>query len=99
MNLLRHFVLWINVPIEEVDRQKIGEYTDHLLYKRLRPKTINCHLACIRVFYDYLYHEEGIRVTNPVKTGSALRMPKPLPSHLTDEQVAYVIEQVKQSLS
>jgi len=92
MNLLRHFVLWINVPIEEVDRQKIGEYTDHLLYKRLRPKTINCHLACIRVFYDYLYHEEGIRVTNPVKTGSALRMPKPLPSHLTDEQVVELFD-------
>ena len=87
MNLLRHFVLWINVPIEQVDRQKIGEYTDHLLHKRLKPKTINCHLACIRVFYDYLYHEEGIRVINPVKTGSALRMPKPLPAHLTDEQV------------
>ena len=85
--MLRHFVLWINVPIEQVDRQKIGEYTDHLLHKRLKPKTINCHLACIRVFYDYLYHEEGIRVINPVKTGSALRMPKPLPAHLTDEQV------------
>lgn len=75
------------MPVEKVDRRKIEDYTDHLLYKRLKPKTINCHLACIRVFYDYLYHEEGIRVTNPVKKGSALRMPKPLPSHLKDEQV------------
>ena len=60
MNILRHFVLWVNVHIEEVDRQKVAEYTDHLLYRRLKPKTVNCHLACIRVFYDYLYHEEGI---------------------------------------
>ena len=32
MNILRHFVLWVNVPIEDVDRQKVAEYTDHLLY-------------------------------------------------------------------
>ena len=60
MNILKHFVVWVNVPIEDVDHQKVAEYTDHLLYKRLKPKTINCHLACIRVFYDYLHHEEGI---------------------------------------
>ena len=87
MNILRHFVLWVNVPIEQADYWKIGEYTDHLMQKRLKPKTINCHLACIRVFYDYLYHEEGMKVSNPVKKGSALRMPKPLPKHLRDEEV------------
>ena len=75
------------MPIEKVDHWKVGEYTDCLLAKRLKPKTINCHLACIRVFYDYLYHEEAIKVANPVKRGSALRMPKPLPQHLRDEEV------------
>lgn len=62
MNILRHFVLWVDVPIEKVEHWKVAEYTDCLLTKRLKPKTINCHLACIRVFYDYLYHEEGIKV-------------------------------------
>ena len=85
----------MNVPIEEVDRHKVAEYTDHLLYRRLKPKTINCHLACIRVFYDYLYHEEGIRVPNPIKTGSALRMPKPLPKHLRDEEVDVLFEVIQ----
>ena len=92
MNILKHFVLWINVPIETADRWKVAEYTDHLLYKRLKPKTINCHLACIRVFYDYLHHEEGIKVINPVKRGSALRMPKPLPKHLRDEEVMVLFD-------
>ena len=92
MNILKHFVLWINVPIETADRWKVAEYTDHLLYKRLKPKTINCHLACIRVFYDYLHHEEGIKVINPVKRGSALRMPKPLPKHLRDEEVIVLFD-------
>jgi site-specific recombinase XerD len=92
MNILKHFVLWINVPIEAVEHWKVAEYTDHLLQKRLKAKTINCHLACIRVFYDYLHHEEGINVSNPVKRGSALRMPKPLPRHLRDEEVMVLFD-------
>jgi site-specific recombinase XerD len=87
LNILKHFVIWVNVPIEEADYRILAEYTDYLLRKRLKPKTINCHLACIRVFYDYLYHEEGIRVRNPVKRGSSLRMPRPLPKHLRDDEV------------
>lgn len=94
MNILRHFVLWVDVPIEEVGHWKVAEYTDWLLSKRLKPKTINCHLACIRVFYDYLYHEEGIKVANPVKRGSALRMPKPLPQHLKDEEVVVLFNAI-----
>ena len=94
MNILRHFALWADVPIEKVDHWKVAEYTDWLLAKRLKPKTINCHLACIRVFYDYLYHEEGIKVANPVKRGSALRMPKPLPQHLRDEEVVVLFNAI-----
>lgn len=92
MNILKHFVLWVDVPIEAVDQRKVGEYTDELLSKRLKPKTINCHLACIRVFYHYLYHEEGMKIPNPVKRGSALRMPKPLPRHLRDEEVSLLLD-------
>ena len=40
MNILRHFVFWVYVPIEEVDHYMITEYIDHLLGKRLKPKTI-----------------------------------------------------------
>ena len=95
LNILKHFVLWVNVPIEAVDYHKVAEYTDHLLSNRLRPKTINCHLACIRTFYDYLHHEEEIKITNPVKKGSALRMPKPLPKHLRDEQVMVLFSAIR----
>ena len=95
MNIIRQYVLWIDVQIEMVDHNKIGEYTDHLLYRRLKPKTINCHLACIRVFYDYMHHEEGIDVKNPFKRGSALRMPSPLPKHLRDEEVVLLFDSIK----
>jgi len=85
--LLKHFVLWVNVPIEDVNHRKVSEYTDYLIWKGLRPKTINCHLACIRAFYAYLYYEEDIKIPNPVRKGPALKVPKPLPKHLRDEQV------------
>jgi site-specific recombinase XerD len=95
MNILKHFVIWINVPLEQVDHSKAAEYTEYLLHKRLKPKTINCHLACIRVFYEYLYHEEALKVRNPIKKGSALRMSKPLPKHLRDDQVFSLFNAIK----
>ena len=48
-------------PIEKVSHQKVREYIDYLLEKRHKARTINLHLARIRVFYDYLYNEEEIK--------------------------------------
>jgi len=80
-------VLWIDVPIEQVTYNKINAYIDYLLDKRLSPKTINCHLGSIRRFYDYLRKQEDIALTNPVKRGTLLRLSRPLPKHLKDEDV------------
>ncbi len=88
MNRLKHFVLWLDVPVEEVTHKKILAYMDYLLDKRLAPKTINCHLDSIRGFYDHLRYEEEIRLVNPVKRGYVMRLSKPLPRHLRDEEVA-----------
>jgi site-specific recombinase XerD len=87
LNTLRHFVLWIDVPIEQVTCGKINAYIDYLLDKRLEPKTINCHLGSIRGFYDYLRKHEDVAVTNPVKRGCLLRLSRPLPKHLKDEDI------------
>jgi len=82
----------VDVPIEEVTKKKVVAYVDSLLHRRLSPKTINCHLISIRVFYDYLHDEEGIELTNPVKRGSLLRLPRPLPRHLKDHEVVRLFE-------
>jgi site-specific recombinase XerD len=87
MNTLKHFVVWLDVPIEEVNHKKLLEYMDYLLDRGLRPKTINCHLDSIRGFYNYLCDEEGVKITNPVKRGYVLRLSRPLPRHLRDEEV------------
>ena len=69
MGSLRHFVLWLDVSVEEVTNKKILEYIDVLSGKGLQPKTINCYLDGIRGFYVYLRDEEGIVIPNPVKRG------------------------------
>jgi site-specific recombinase XerD len=86
LNILDQFVRWLTVPLPEVTRKEIGAYVDHLLRKRRTPKTITCHLQTIRLFFDHLINEESRSMLNPV-TQISLRLPKPLPRHLKDDQV------------
>jgi site-specific recombinase XerD len=95
MNTLRHFVLWLDEPIEEVTHKKMAQYIDSLQRKGLKPKTINSHLDSIRGFYHHLEDEEGVAISNPVKRGYALRLPRPLPRHLRDEQVPHLFSEIK----
>jgi site-specific recombinase XerD len=92
MNTLRHFVLWLDVPIEQVTHKKLLGFIDHLLSQRLTAKTINCYLDSIRGFYDYLINEEDVMITNPVKRGYSLRLSRPLPRYLRDEQVSRLFD-------
>jgi site-specific recombinase XerD len=95
MNMLKHFVVWLDVPLEEATCGKVLSYIDWLLSRRLSPKTINCHLACISGFYQYLHYEQDIEVKNPVKSGYSLRMPKPLPRYVKDEHLKELFELIK----
>jgi site-specific recombinase XerD len=95
MNILQQFVRWVDVPVEQTGRAKITDYIECLLSKQLTAKTINCHLGCIRGFYDYLYQEEGIAIANPVRKGYRLRVPRPLPRFLKDEEVLNLFSVIK----
>ena len=95
MSTVRQFVIWLDVPIEAVSHRKLGGFIDHLQRRRLKPKSINCYLDSIRGFYDYLIYEEQVEMLNPVKPGDTLRMSKPLPRFLQDEQVRVLFAQIK----
>ena len=95
MSTLKHFVLWVNVPIEQVSHKKLLSYIDHLRYRRLSAKTINCHLDSIRGFYNYLIEEEQVAIINPVKKGYSLRLSQPLPRYLREEEVDRFFEVIK----
>jgi len=95
LNILKQFVIWLDVPLEQTTDKKIDAYIDHLHAKRMQPASINCYLAIIRVFYAYLKFEEEIKLTNPVKTGKRLRVPKPLPRALREDQIDRFFEVIK----
>ena len=95
INTLKHYVVWLSVPIETATGREILEYIDYLLDRQLSPKTIKCHLNSIRRFYDYLRHEEGVYMQNPVKSGYALRLPQPLPRYVKEEDLKRFLSVIK----
>jgi len=95
MNSLKNFAIWADLPIEDVTNHDILAYIDYLLDKRLRPKTINNNLDSIRGFYNYLQNEEKAVNSNPVKKGYCLRLGRPLPKHLRDEQAQEIFKFIK----
>ena len=87
LHILTHFIAWLTVPLSDVTRKEIGAYVDSLQRRHLAPKTITYYLQTVRLFFDYLIDEEGMAMANPVATIS-IRLPKPLPRHLKDGEVA-----------
>lgn len=86
MNIIKHFVIWVDIPVEGVTHTTVSRYIDYLMKKRVAPKTVNCHLDGIRQFYHYLKEEEDLAVTNPTRKKHMQKMSRPLPRHLRDEQ-------------
>ncbi len=50
----------------------------------MAPRTINCHISSIRLFYNYLKDKDGISIENPVVTSLMLREFHPLPRYIND---------------
>lgn len=94
MNSLKQFIVWVDVPIEQVSARKVLSYIDHLLDRGLSAKTINCHLDSIRGYYHYLIDEEQVQITHPVKTGYALRLAHPLPRYVRHEDLAKLFKRI-----
>jgi len=95
LNILGRFNIWLQIPLEQATTKKTDAYMDHLLRDRKKPKTINCHFSCIHAFYDYLIEDEKMPLTNPVRKNYRLRLPRPLPKHLRDEQVTVLFSEIK----
>ena len=94
LNILWRFNAWLQIPLEQATSKETDVYMDHLLRDRKKPKTINCHLGCIHAFYDYLIEDERMTLTNPVRKNYRLRIPRPLPKHLRDEQVTALFSEI-----
>jgi site-specific recombinase XerD len=86
LNILDQFTTWLAVPLYETTRHEIDNFVDHLMGRKLSPKTITCHLQTIRLFFAYLIDDEGFPVANPI-TKVSIRLPKPLPRHVQYNQI------------
>ena len=95
LNIIKQYVIWLDVPLEQATVEKVDAYIDYLHRKRLHPASINLYLVIIRVFYDYLRYEERVDLTNPVKRNRRLRVPKPLPRSLRDQEVEKLFGVIK----
>jgi len=95
LNIIKQYVIWLDVPLEQATVEKVDAYIDYLHRKRLHPASINLYLVIIRVFYDYLRYEERVDLTNPVKHNRRLRVPKPLPRSLRDQEVEKLFGVIK----
>jgi site-specific recombinase XerD len=95
LSILREFVIWMDVPIEQLTSQKMEQYIDYLHGKRMQPASINMYVASIRAFYRFLRHERGIKLPNPFKPGYRLRVPRPLPRYLQDAQIDRLFHVIK----
>ncbi len=87
LNIIKQYVIWLDVALEAATPEKVDMYIDYLLRKRMNPASINLYLAIIRVFYDYLKYEENVDLINPVNRARRLRVPRPLPRSLRDKEV------------
>lgn len=95
LNIIKQYVIWLDVPLEQATSGKIDVYIDHLHKKRMNPASINLYLVIIRVFYNYLRYDERVDLINPVKRNHRLRVPKPLPRSLRDQEVERLFGVIK----
>jgi site-specific recombinase XerD len=94
MHILGQFCAWMPGPLPQATSKETDAYMDHLLRRRKTPKTINCHFGCIHTFYEYLIEDEAMPLANPVRKKYRLRLPRPLPRHLRDEQIAVLFKEM-----
>jgi site-specific recombinase XerD len=93
--VLSNFSAWINSPLEQVTQRELFEYIDHLWERKLKPRTINSYLNGIRGFYNYLDQVEEKEVENPAKKDYSLRLPKPLPRYLKNEEITVLFKEIQ----
>lgn len=84
---MKHYLVWLPVPVEVATKTHVRMYLDMLLEIRLEAKTINERLVAIRSFYHYLANEEERVIADPVSQGMSLRLPKPLPRGLREREL------------
>src|SRR3989442_9504968 len=87
----RSFLDLRKTPFESVDHVFIRDFLGHLYERKLQKTSIARKLACLRTFFKFLVRDGRLR-SNPAELVSSPRLPKRLPSYLTEREAAAVVE-------
>src|SRR5215831_20954810 len=79
------------VGLREIDHVVIRDFLGHLYELGLQKSSVARKLACIRTFFKFLVRDGRLK-TNPAELISAPRLPKKLPSYLTEREAVTVVE-------
>jgi tyrosine recombinase XerC len=77
--------------LKEVDRHTLRDYLSHLMEEGIVKASIARKLSAIRSFYRYLVREKIVPV-NPTASTSSPKLDKRLPSFLTPEEMARLLQ-------
>jgi integrase/recombinase XerC len=76
---------------ESIDHIAIRDFLGHLYERKLQKSSIARKLACLRTFFKFLVRDGRLK-SNPAELISSPRLPKKLPSFLTEEEAVAVVE-------
>jgi integrase/recombinase XerC len=79
------------VNFQSIDDLSIRAFLTHLYDRKLQKTSIARKLACLRTFFKFLVRDGRLK-SNPAELISAPRLPKKLPSYLTEGEAATVVE-------
>jgi integrase/recombinase XerC len=91
---LRDFEVFLksrNAAIESMDHLVIRDFLGQLYERRLEKTSVSRKLACLRTFFKFLVRDGRLK-TNPAELISSPRLPKKLPSYLSEDEAATVVE-------
>ena len=81
------------VDLDKIDYLLLRKYLAVLKEKSLGNRSVGRHLSALRSFFRFL-SREGLIKTNPILMLSSPKLDKHLPSFMTEEEVAKLIESV-----
>ncbi|MFQ6050623.1 MAG: site-specific tyrosine recombinase/integron integrase [Candidatus Hydrothermarchaeota archaeon] len=91
-HVLLSFRNYVKKDLNEVKREEIISYLNHLIYeKNLKKSTVSTILRTIKSFYNFLY-ENGYIAKNPAKNISNIKYEKRPPSYLSISEVKLLID-------
>lgn len=92
LNDFTTFLTSRTLPLESVDHVALREFLNHLYtVKKLQKSSVARKLACLKTFFKFMIREGWLKA-NPAELVSAPRLPKRLPSYLSESEASAFVE-------